>query len=65
VQEVDTAKGTSDKRVDLVTGTLEPDLSATTDVGEDVTFSHLDESQLGVVAVSKEIWNETLADVSI
>lgn len=62
VQEVDASESSSDNGVDLVTGTLKPDLGAASDVGEDITLAHLDESQLGVVAVSEEVYAGGLAN---
>lgn len=55
MQEVNTTEGASDDRIDGTTGTLNLDLCVTTNVGEDITLAELNEGQLTVVTVGKEI----------
>jgi len=49
MKEVDTTKGTGHDGVDLGASTADTDLSAATDMREDVTLAQFDESELGVV----------------
>jgi hypothetical protein len=55
VQEINTTEGASDNRIDRATSTLDLDLGIPTNVRENITLAELNESQLAVVAVGKEI----------
>lgn len=64
VQEVNTAESTGYAGIDIVASTRDADLGVTTNVREDVALAKLNESQLGVVAVSQEIFGQKLANVA-
>lgn len=55
MQEVDTSKGASHARPDLLTSTLDADLSSGANMREDITLAHLDQGQFDVVAVGQEV----------
>lgn len=55
VKEINTTKSSSNDRIDRTASSLEIDLSITTAVGENVAFSHLNQSQLTVVAVGIKV----------
>lgn len=55
MQEVDTTESTCDDGVHRASGTLNLHLGIAADVGENISFTQLDEGQLAVVAVGKEI----------
>lgn len=55
MEEIHAAKGSRDKWVDLSSSTGNLQCGAATDVGEDITLAQLDESQLRVVTMRKEI----------
>ena len=55
VQEVDATKGTCDNGIDGVLGSLETDLSLSTNVRKDISLAKFDQSQFGVVAVSRVV----------
>jgi hypothetical protein len=56
VQEVDTTKGTSNDGVNLLARLLDVEASVTTNVGEDVALSHLNQSQLSIVRVCRVVF---------
>jgi hypothetical protein len=53
VEEIDTAKGSSDDGVDWLLDTWNAELGLATNVGKYATFTHLDEGEFSVVAVSR------------
>jgi hypothetical protein len=55
VEEIDTAEGAGDDGVDLAARTLDPQLRVAAHMREYVLLAQLNQSQLGVVAVSKEV----------
>jgi hypothetical protein len=55
VKEIDTAEGAGDDGVDLLAGTGDPQHCVAADVRENVSFAQLNQSQLGIVAVGKEV----------
>ena len=56
MEEIHSSKGTSGDRVHGVTSTLKADLRVPSNMGEDVVLAHLNESQLGVVAVGEIVY---------
>jgi hypothetical protein len=56
VQEIDTTESSSDDGEDRVASTLNLHLSVTSDMREDVSLAQLDQSQLSVVAVCREVF---------
>jgi hypothetical protein len=56
VKEVDATESSSDNREHRVTNATDLHLSAASDVWEDITLAHLDQSKLCVVAVCREIF---------
>jgi len=56
VQEVNTTKSTGHAGIHVVASTWDAHLGVTTNVREDVALAKLNESQLGVVAVSQEVF---------
>lgn len=57
VQEINTTKSSSNDRIDFVTSSVEADSSSLTNMREDISLSHFNESKLTVVAVSKEVYS--------
>ena len=56
MEEVDATKCTCDQRENSVSDAFNLHLGPTTSVGKDITLSKLNESQLDVVAVGKEVY---------
>lgn len=59
VQEVDTAKCSSNAWVDLMSGSRNLHSGAPTNMREDITLAQLDEGKFNVVTVSQEIYSAT------
>jgi hypothetical protein len=55
VQEINTTESACDDGIDRFSSTLDLNLGITSDVGEDIAFTQLNEGQLAVVAMGKEI----------
>jgi hypothetical protein len=55
VQEINTAKGAGDDRIDGPAGASDVQLGVVANMGENVSLAHLDQSKLSVVAVGKVI----------
>lgn len=60
MEEVDTTKGTSHNRIDLVASALNTDLGVATDMREDIALAQLDKSEFGVVGMGRVVL-ETMA----
>jgi hypothetical protein len=56
VEKVDTPKSAGDDRIDRVASTRNPDFGVPADMREYVPLPQFNQSQLGVVAVSKEVF---------
>jgi hypothetical protein len=56
MKEVDASEGAGNAGIDIASGAFKSHVSATTNMGEDITFAHLDECQFDIVAVCKEVW---------
>jgi hypothetical protein len=61
VQEIHSAKSTSDARVDLMTDALDTRTRAATNVRENIAFPEFDQSQLSVVAVGEEVYSNYIS----
>ena len=56
VQEVDTSERASDNRIDFAASTSKLHSSPTSNMREDIVFTHLDQSKLDVVGVCREVF---------
>lgn len=55
VQKVNTSECSGHNGIDCVSSSLYLQLRPASDVGKDIPFAHLNESQLNVVAVGEEV----------
>lgn len=62
VQEIDTTKGAGDNRVNLAASTLNLNLGVLSNMGKDVSLSHLDQSEFSVVAVREVVCTRLLIE---
>lgn len=60
VEEIYTTKGTSDDGVDIAVGAFEANEGVSSNMREDVSLTHFDESQFAVVAVGEEVCRRQL-----